>query len=237
MDNRILPKLDGLTIKDESLAEKAAIMIRHKIMTGVLTPGERLAENDFALALGISRACVREAFQILEYEGLIRKVANKYTEIVRLTLQDIEEIYRLRAAIEVCCFEMAMLKNSLPLDQLETIAREISNRYQLSAVPQDSLSWIDEDFAFHELIVAYSGNKRAIDAWNRLKNQAKLALYDATLNYWTPKTIANHEDLVQIIRKSSLPTAAERIKKHIMDGYYSLANALNAANTANQKGT
>ncbi len=228
MDNEISRKLDGLAIKDESLAEKAAKIIRDKIITGVLIPGERLAEHDFALALGISRACVREAFQILEYEGLIRKVANKYTEIVRLTLQDIEEIYRLRAAIEVSCLEMAQARNQLPLDQLAAIARVINSRYQSATASQDALTWIEEDFAFHELLVASSGNRRAIDAWHRLKNQAILALYDATLNYWNPKTIANHEELVETMRQSPLAVIAEQIKKHIMDGFFSMAAALGA---------
>jgi GntR family transcriptional regulator, arabinose operon transcriptional repressor len=54
--------------------------LRHKVMTGVLQPHERLpSEWELVTTLGISRATVQHAWQAAEQEGLIYRVAGKGT--------------------------------------------------------------------------------------------------------------------------------------------------------------
>jgi DNA-binding GntR family transcriptional regulator len=224
--NKIRQTFEGIVIEDELLAGKAASQIRKKILEGQLAPGQKLTESDFAQALGISRACIREAFQILEYEGLVNKKVNKYTEVVQLTLKDIEEIYQLRAFIEMCCFEAAKAKGLLPIDKLSEEALIVDQRHVKSVEHQDSItSWIEEDFSFHEMIVVSSQNGRAIDAWMRLKNQAMLVLYDAATNYWNPQVLGNHKQLIKGLQECSPAAASEMLKKHILDGYHALETA------------
>jgi DNA-binding GntR family transcriptional regulator len=226
LNKQIKQSFRGISIVDESLAEKAASMVRKKIMQGILEPGERLTETELAQALDISRACVREALQTLEYEGLVIKKANKYTQVVRLTMQDIEEIYRLRAAVECCCAETAIIKRLLPLDQLEQKAIMINKQYQTMENNTRSSAWIDEDFAFHELIVISSQNTRAIQSWMRLKSQAVLILYNAAFHRWNPEMIGDHMDLVKVLKDEPIPAALAILKEHIINGYESLERVL-----------
>ena len=168
--------------------------------------------------------------QTLENEGLVNKRVNKYTEVVRLSIQDIEEIYRLRAAIECCCAETAIIKHLLPLEQLEQEAMTVSRQYQNAKNQKGINSWIDEDFSFHEMIVLSSQNTRAIQAWIRLKSQAVLVLYNATLHNWNPEIIGDHMNLVKVLKEEPIPAALEKIKKHIMDGYENLEMLINQDN-------
>ena len=230
MKNKIRQTFTGITIKDESLAEKAASVIRKKIIQGILEPGQRLAENELATALEISRACVREALQNLENEGLVNKQANKYTEVVRLTIKDIEEIYQLRAAIESSCVETAMANNFLPIDELEKEALSISKQHQNKKNQKDKNSWIDEDFTFHEMIVLSSQNSRAIQAWMRLKSQAILVLYSAAQNNLAFEIVGDHMALVKTFKSEEKSVAQRKIKAHIMAGLEYLKNIIKPAN-------
>jgi DNA-binding GntR family transcriptional regulator len=45
--------------------------IRRRILTGEFRPGQKINESEIAVNLGISRSPVREAFRILERDGLI----------------------------------------------------------------------------------------------------------------------------------------------------------------------
>ena len=213
MKERITRAFAGAAIEDESLAGKAATLIRSRIIAGELGPGERLTETDFAQVLGISRACVREAFQTLEYEGLVRKRVNRYTEVVSLDGADVEEIYRLRAAVEVCCYEAAMDRGCLPAGELMQEAQAVDERHSQRAPLEQS--WIDQDFAFHQLLVLSSQCPRAIDTWMRLKNQARLVLYRSP----DIAVIGDHLQLARILAAGEREQAAAALKAHIMAGY------------------
>jgi DNA-binding transcriptional MocR family regulator len=73
MARKVKNAFQGMKIEDESLSEKAAALMRTKIISGDLAPGVRMREIDIANAFGISRACVREALQTLEGEGLLEQ--------------------------------------------------------------------------------------------------------------------------------------------------------------------
>ena len=101
----------NLIIMDKSLAVKATETIRDMIIKGECPMGARLMETDFAEAMGVSRAIIREAFLNLENDGLLVRNPNKSTMVLSFSAADIENIYRLRAAIEVSCLELCMEKS------------------------------------------------------------------------------------------------------------------------------
>ena len=48
MKDKISQTFKGIAIEDESLAEKAASLIRKKIIQGILEPGQRLTESELS---------------------------------------------------------------------------------------------------------------------------------------------------------------------------------------------
>jgi DNA-binding GntR family transcriptional regulator len=59
------------TLHRKSNGEEAAIHIRRMIFDGELRPGERVPQDEIALALGISRIPHREALVALEHQGWV----------------------------------------------------------------------------------------------------------------------------------------------------------------------
>ena len=55
--------------------------LRQAILRGELKPGERLMEIQLAEKLGVSRTPIREAFRLLEQEGLAVSMPRKCAEV------------------------------------------------------------------------------------------------------------------------------------------------------------
>lgn len=63
--------LDDSKIQRNPLAKNVASILRKGIIQGKFSQGERLPEVWLSKQLGVSRAPIREAFRILEIEGLV----------------------------------------------------------------------------------------------------------------------------------------------------------------------
>jgi DNA-binding GntR family transcriptional regulator len=70
------------------------------IVSGELSPGERLVEEELAERLGSSRGAVREAILRLGQDGLVLRERNRGARVRRFTLGEAVEILEARAALE-----------------------------------------------------------------------------------------------------------------------------------------
>lgn len=81
-------------------ADTCLTRLRQLVLTGVLLPGEKVNQADLAQRLGVSRVPVREALASLRSEGLVEARANSGYTVVRPTVEDLAEIYLMRALLE-----------------------------------------------------------------------------------------------------------------------------------------
>lgn len=81
--------------------ETALEDVRNAIGTGALKPGSRLTEKSICERFGVSRTLAREIVRKLETERLIDVIPHRGLRIAVLTPQVIQEIYAIRAELEV----------------------------------------------------------------------------------------------------------------------------------------
>src|SRR5512146_2012773 len=74
--------------------------LHRRILSGELPPHSRIKEEEIALLLGISRTPVREALARLEMEGLIKRAPRKGAVVCQVELDEVDEIYQIRDALE-----------------------------------------------------------------------------------------------------------------------------------------
>ena len=74
--------------------------LRALILTGEYGPNERLIEEQLAERLGVSRTPVRQALTMLEAEGLVEIAPNRGATVCSFSIEDVWEIYDLRAVLE-----------------------------------------------------------------------------------------------------------------------------------------
>lgn len=90
-------------VKFLSLPDQIVAKLTDEILTGVYAPGARLKEQELALKMGTSRAPIREAFRVLERNGLIEISPWRGVRIVEPTLKEIQELFDARADMFGLC--------------------------------------------------------------------------------------------------------------------------------------
>ena len=79
---------------------KVTAILKKAILSGEYQKGEELSLTDISNKLGVSRTPVREAFQALEAEGLIKLRMNKGALVLGVDEKFIKDHYEVRALLE-----------------------------------------------------------------------------------------------------------------------------------------
>ena len=95
-----------------SLTDEIADIVRERILKGEYEIGEKIKENQIASELRVSRTPIREAFKLLENEGLIDYIPNRGCFAKGFTKQDVEDIYAVREALEEMAVRWAVARIS-----------------------------------------------------------------------------------------------------------------------------
>jgi DNA-binding GntR family transcriptional regulator len=80
-----------------TLTEQIAAKIGDRILSDALSPGAWLREQDFADEFTVSRGPIRDAFQILQREGLVLLHARRGAQVTDLTPREVRDIFQIRA--------------------------------------------------------------------------------------------------------------------------------------------
>ena len=140
--------MNGLKpIKIPSAKEKVAAELRKAILSRKMKEGESLSLESVAEQLNVSITPVREAFQILARDGLIKLRPNKGAIVLGITDTYIREHYELRAILESACAELA---------SAETVdisgIKEIYEEAKISLEQGDYSNYASLNRAFHSEI-------------------------------------------------------------------------------------
>lgn len=136
-----------ISIARKSLASQVADALRELIFTNEYPQGHQLRQEEVSKRLGVSHIPVREAFQLLEAEGLITNVPYKGAVVTRLSAVEIEEYFDIRAALEV-----DLLRRSIPRMTDDTIKRARKIVEQMDDAPP--LRWGELNWQLHEELYA-----------------------------------------------------------------------------------
>jgi len=81
--------------------------LRHRIARQDIAPGAKLREHELAAEFGVPRTRIREVFGALESRGLIERVPNRGALVSRLELDQVFNLYDVRAVLEGLCVRQA----------------------------------------------------------------------------------------------------------------------------------
>jgi DNA-binding GntR family transcriptional regulator len=96
------------TLHRKSNGEEAAIHIRRMIFDGELRPGERVPQDEIALALGISRIPLREALVALELQGWVTIELHRGAFVNAIDVQTVQDHFELLGVMYSWALERAM---------------------------------------------------------------------------------------------------------------------------------
>lgn len=198
-------------VQFQSLAEAAAQTLRDAIISGKLKPGERLVEQKLAAQLVIGQPTLREALKELEYQGFVRKVANKGTHVTKLSQEDCRKILQVRMVLEVLAIEQAAANvNPAAIKELEAAVKDMD----VAARRFERTMFHKADLTFHRTIWKLTGNEYL----EAVLEQVVFSLFAFVLLGQQQQEFlaaaAQHKNILEGLRSGNPATARQAFVQH-----------------------
>ncbi len=136
-------------VEAPALQQQVYWRLRAAILAGELTPGARISPADVARCFGVSTMPVRDALRRLEQEGLVETASRRWTRVVELGPELVEELVPL-----VSLLEQHAVRTAAPVSaEALTGLREANAAFEAAASAGDVQACIDADTLFHDRLV------------------------------------------------------------------------------------
>lgn len=205
------------TLRDEVTAE-----LRRRILSGELAQGERLVEDRLAALLGVSRNPVRESIRVLAAEGFVQVVPRIGATVARLSVEEGEELFDVRMAIEGLAARLAARKRTPgSADRLRRVLESAKE-----AVEQDRLDDVaDLNTAFHLAVGEAAGNSYLNLMMTPMLQRAQW-VFSQTAAARGPHSWSEHLSLYEAIAAGDEDEAQARAVAHVAAARRSFLSAV-----------
>ncbi|WP_184054895.1 phosphonate utilization associated transcriptional regulator [Paraburkholderia sp. MM5384-R2] len=218
-------------LRRHSLTTLVRDEIERHIVGGMLAPGDKLNEADWAARLQVSRGPVREAFRALEQAGLVRTEKNRGVFVRTVSLAEADEIYAVRAVLEEGACRM--LASSIDAGKL-AVLRDWVDAMRAALALHDHDAYARANVAFHDALVAAAGNTKLYDTYRRLVSELRL-FRRAALGVQADamvRSLAEHRAILTALASRDAEQAAQLMRAHVQGGLQRAHAACEAAGDA-----
>ena len=182
------------------------------ILSGQFKPRERLIEMDLISRFGVSRTVIREALKKLEAKGLIRTTPYRGAMVADLTVEEIEEIYFVRAELEKIAARLVLEHiTQSEIQNLKKLAKEVERHLR-----EKTHQIIEMDSEFHRMIFRACRNSYLYDMIDFLRTKAHIVRFNAwSLPHRIEQSILEHREMIRAIEDRNLFQFEKLILKHL----------------------
>jgi phosphonate utilization transcriptional regulator len=199
--------------------------IERMIVGGELGAGAKLSENAIAVQLGVSRGPVREALRMLEPTGLVRVEKNRGVFVRQISLEEADEIYEVRAALEGLIGRLAARR--IRPEQVEKIRAVVKKMHTVGRT-RDAAAYYPLNVQFHALLVDAAGNRALQANYKRVVNELDLYRRETISRSAEniPVSTRDHEAIVNAVAKGDEKLAERLLYEHVIISRERLHKAL-----------
>jgi GntR family transcriptional regulator, vanillate catabolism transcriptional regulator len=216
-------EIDLRSVGRRRLVDDVISHLRQLILDQELPPGTALLQTELAEKLGVSRTPLREAFRILEREGLV-KVANgnRTIEVARFDANELRDLYEVREVIDGLAARLLARKGLT--EQEDEELRGLLVEMDLTAEPFQPSRWFQAHLGFHVRIATCCGNSQLHTMLN-LVRMTTLSLHEPLHDKaeFEPGPLADilriaqeqHYAIYESIRRQDERSAESHARRHI----------------------
>lgn len=199
--------------KPTTLAIEIARHLREAIIRGEFLPGERLNEARLTQQFGLSRSPLREAFRILEAEGLVAVQPRRGAYIRTLSDQDLLDIFDVRIMCETHALREG--RDRLTTDSLRDMSTALAEAR--TALAREAFEpWHEASLRFHDSVVALSGNNYLMRLYDELKfSLRRYQIFLISIPLQPLRSQRDHEAILSALEAGNTDLALERLIAHI----------------------
>lgn len=206
-------QVPGGPMPRRTVASMTLEAMRERILHGVYPEGEPLRQDAIAEALGVSRIPIREALRQLEAEGLVTFSPHRGAVVSSLSLEDIDEVFSLRAEIEPDLLRRALPKLA-PADLAR--AEAILDGYDRALDSADVGNWGELNWQFHSTLYSAAERPITLGIAQRLHQQADRYLrMQLALTHGQSRAVKEHRAILAAVRRHDAPRAIQLLEQHI----------------------
>lgn len=109
--------------------------LRSAVISGVIPVGKRINQKYFSDYLNVSRTPIRIAIEQLKKENLLEEIPNYGVVVKRVTADDVEEIFKIRVALETLAIINAMdVMQEHEYEEIDTLLKETMDAHAAGEV-------------------------------------------------------------------------------------------------------
>jgi DNA-binding GntR family transcriptional regulator len=181
------------------------------ILTGELSAGQKLTEQEVAECLGVSRGPVREALRALAKAGLLQIEPNRGAFVRKVDLNEAIEIHDVYSALEKLVARSAARSFSgAQVEELKALVESMD----AAAEAEDLDRYYAFNLGFHQRLVEGSGNQRLLSIYSRLLNELHLRRFGLMQRGQMQRSNHEHRQILEKITAGDAEGAAEAMQRH-----------------------
>lgn len=198
-----------------SLADKAYVAIRDRLIMLTISPGDPIDDDALAQDLGVGRTPVREALKRLEVDRLVVSYPRRGTFATGMDISDLAHISDIRAQLEPLAARRAADRASRTgPGELDELAKSIEH---LDVAQLDRTELMRWDLAVHRAIYRAAGNPHLEDVLIRYDNLATriFCLFLDRLPR-VDEHVGEHVELLRAIAAGEPDRADDLAREHVL---------------------
>jgi DNA-binding GntR family transcriptional regulator len=198
-----------------SYQDQAYQHVKSRILQMHYKPNEYISDRQIAEELNISRTPVRDAFTRLECEGLlVNEEDRRGWRVYTLTLQDIQEIFDIKKALEgMIVVKAANCTDSALQEALSNALAEM----KVASESGDTQAWLQSDARLHETLAHMADNSRAhsfVQMLNAQWHRVRLG-FTATRGRMSSRAYDEHAAFVTAVLAGDAGEAEHQLQIHM----------------------
>ena len=209
--------------------------VRDMITSGELTPGSRINERVLVERLDISRTPLREAFKILEGEGLISIRPNAGATVVMLSTEDVEASIEVLIGLESIAAERAARRaTEAELVELADLHNQMTQAWRDNVL----MTYFHLNQEIHQKIVDAAKNPALSRVY--ASESARIRRFRFAGNRdserWA-RAVEEHARILDTLRRREGALLREMLRAHHLSGWGAARRALELQQEGEGQGT
>jgi DNA-binding GntR family transcriptional regulator len=198
-----------------SKGDVAYAALRDRILSGVLPPGSRLAQNELAAALGMSLTPLREAIRRLDSEGLVDLDTHRDVRVAALDADEARQLLEVRSSLDPTAAELAAQRRTdADLAALRAAAARV-----LPVTRARGEEALVAHRAFHRAVHLASHNDVLVrmldDLWDKGDRYRRLGLHLPLDDEARARDHHEHVELLELITAGDTAGARDLMRTHV----------------------
>lgn len=209
-----------------SLHDQVAAKLRDLIVSGDLASGSKLSERKLSETYGFPRTPLREAFKVLEAEGLVSRTPNKGAFVSKTGISEIEQIFEVLLALEAQAAKL--LAERITDTQIAEI-EQAHNRMIEFRRKNRLMDYFNANQDLHQMIIAASGNSFLERAYK--SHSARILRFRFMGNQRSERwqeAVIEHEHILRAIKDRDGPLLEAALCSHLKKGWAVVKTLLSA---------